>query len=396
VDAAERVLVVGGGVIGLSAAWRLARAGHRVEVLDASGSRGASWVAAGMLAPVSEAAFGEEALLRLNLAALERFPHAAAEIERDARQDAGLHREGSLLVAADADDWAALSRASAFRASLGLTAETLTASRRRRLEPFLSPGVRGAILVPGDLSVDNRRYLTALAAAASAAGVQRRAGCARSLLWADGHVTGVRTGDADLLAGTVVLAAGSRTGEIGGLPAGLLVPVRPVKGQLLRLGPSPVPGYSGAPIRHTIRALVRGSEVYLAPRSTGEVVVGATMEEQGHDTTVTAGAVHDLLRDACEVVPALRELALAECLAGSRPGTPDNGPLVGPTGTPGLVLATGHYRNGILLSALTGDAVLAAVTGRPLAPEWSPFTPSRFTASSAAQGLNDDLSDGVS
>jgi glycine oxidase len=125
---------------------------------------------------------------------------------------------------------------------------------------------------------------------------------------------------------------------------------------------------------------VRGAEVYMVPRADGEIVVGATVEERGDDQTVTAGAVHDLLHDAITVLPVLTELALAETSAGLRPGTLDNGPAVGPAGPAGLIVATGHYRNGILLSPVTADAVVAWLTGHRPAGEWEPFSPQRFTA----------------
>jgi glycine oxidase len=163
---------------------------------------------------------------------------------------------------------------------------------------------------------------------------------------------------------------------VGGLPDAFRTVVRPVKGQLLRLRhPAAMPPV----LTHTIRATVRGADVYLVPRADGEVIVGATQEERGPDQTVTAGAVHDLLHDAMSVLPVTSELILAETCAGLRPGTPDNGPIVGRCGPEGLLLATGHYRNGILMSPVTADAVVALLTGQPPAPEWQPFTPERFT-----------------
>jgi glycine oxidase len=179
----------------------------------------------------------------------------------------------------------------------------------------------------------------------------------------------------DISAGAVVVAAGCWSGALAGLPDPLRAAVRPVKGQLLRLrhpaGMAPV-------ISHTIRATVRGADVYLVPRADGEVIVGATQEERGPDRTVTAGAVHDLLHDAMSVLPVTSELILAETCVGLRPGTPDNGPIVGGTGIDGLLLATGHYRNGILMSPVTADAIVAYLTGQPPAAEWEPFTPGRF------------------
>ena len=414
------VVVAGGGVVGCAIAWRAAAAGLGTVVVDPGAGDAASLVAAGMLAPVSESVFGEEALLRLNLLAVSRFPGFAAELEEAAGRTVGLRREGTLAVAYDPDDREALQRLTDFRRSVGLDADELDSRACRDLEPFLAPGVRGGVLFAGDWSVDSRRFASALRAAARAAGVTFIKGRVTAVrTGADGAVAGVRlarggTAGADgsaagdrsgpgaagdrsgpgeaggaggdrsgpgqigeIGSATVVVAAGCWSAGIEGLPAGLRDAVRPVKGQLLRLRlPAGMPPVT----RRTIRALVRGADVYLVPRADGELVVGATQEERGHDVTVTAGAVHDLLHDAMSVLPVASELALAETCAGLRPGTLDNGPIVGPAGPPGLLMATGHYRNGILLSAATADAVAACLAGRGPAEEWEPFSPRRFTA----------------
>jgi glycine oxidase len=367
------VLVAGGGVIGTAIAWRAAMAGLDVAVVDPGRGDAASLVAAGMLAPVSEALFGEEALLALNLLALRRFPTFAAELEDATGRSAGLRREGTLAVAYDRDDAAALARLTAFRRAAGLAAEELSGQACRELEPFLAPGLTGGVLFTGDWSVDNRRYAAALSQAARAAGVETIRGQVAAVR--DGQPQAARLSDGSTLeCGAVVVAAGSWSGGIGGLPDAVRAAVRPVKGQLLRLR---LPAGMPPVLTHTVRGLVRGADVYLVPRAGGEMVVGATSEERGHDLTVTAGAVHDLLRDAMNVLPVLTELVLAETCAGLRPGTPDNGPVVGPAG--GLLVATGHYRNGVLLSAATADAVTAFLTGQRPAPEWEPFAPGRFT-----------------
>jgi glycine oxidase len=377
---AADVVVAGGGVIGAAIAWRAAAAGLDVVAVDPQCGEAASLVAAGMLAPVSESLFGEDALLRLNLLALQRFPAFAAELEEVTGHQAGLRREGTLAVAYDPGDHAALARLTDFRRSVGLDAEDLDARACRRLEPFLAPDVRGGVLCTGDWSVDNRRYATALGVAMRAAGVRVVRGRVAGLRTEGGQACGVRlaggTGPGTIRCGTVVIAAGCWSGAIDGLPDALRNAVRPVKGQLLRLrSPSGMP----PALSHTVRATVRGNDVYLVPRADGEMIVGATAEERGPDLTVTAGAVHDLLHDAMSVLPVVSELALAETCAGLRPGTPDNGPIVGTAG-PGLVVATGHYRNGILLSAATADAVVACLTGQRPAGEWEPFSPQRLTA----------------
>jgi glycine oxidase len=385
VAVAADVIIAGGGVIGTAIAWRAAMAGLAVTVVDPDQGDAASLVAAGMLAPVSEALFGEGALLRVNLLAVARFGSFAAELEEAAGRQVGLRREGTLAVAYDPGDYAALVRLTAFRRSAGLDAEELDSRACRKLESFLTPDVHGGVLFAGDWSVDNRRYAAALRAAAAAAGVRVLRDRVTEVLASGDRVRGVRLADGgDIGSDRVVAAAGCWTSAITGVPAPVRAAVRPVKGQLLRLrhpdGMPPV-------ITHTIRATVRGADVYLVPRADGEVVVGATQEERGPDRTVTAGAVHDLLRDAMSVLPVTSELELAETCAGLRPGTPDNGPVVGPaaggadgSGPDGLLLATGHYRNGILMSPVTADAIVAHLTGQPAAAEWDPFAPGRFAA----------------
>jgi glycine oxidase len=371
------VVVAGGGVIGTAIAWRAAAAGLDVILVDPESGDAASLVAAGMLAPVSESLFGEGALLKINLLAVGRFPSFAAELEELTGHDVGLRREGTLAIAYDPGDLAALLRLTAFRRSAGLDAEELDSRACRKLESFLTPDVHGGVLFAGDWSVDNRRYAAALREAIAAAKVQITRDRVTRARVRDGRVLGVRLADGgDIDSDLVVVAAGCWSGAVAGLPDPLRTAVRPVKGQLLRLRhPEGMPPVIG----HTIRATVRGADVYLVPRADGEVIVGATQEERGPDRTVTAGAVHDLLHDAMSVLPVTSELVLAETCAGLRPGTPDNGPIVGGCGVEGLLLATGHYRNGILMSPVTADAIAAFLTGQRPAAEWEPFTPERFT-----------------
>jgi glycine oxidase len=384
VAAIADVVIAGGGVIGTAIAWRAAAAGLDVILVDPGQGDGASLVAAGMLAPASEALFGEGALLRLNLLALHRFPSFAAELEELTGSQVGLRGEGTLAIAYDPGDYAALTRLTAFRRSAGLDAEELDGRACRQLEEFLAPDVHGGVLFRGDWSVDNRRYAAALRQAMTAAGARTVPGRVREVRFRDGRACGVGlAGGGEIGSGQVVVAAGCWSGSVGGLPPGLRTVVRPVKGQLLRLRhPAGIPPV----LSHTIRATVRGTDVYLVPRADGELIVGATQEERGPDRTVTAGAVHDLLRDAMSVLPVASELILAETCAGLRPGTPDNGPVVGGTGIDGLMLATGHYRNGILMSPVTADAIVSWLTGRPRAQEWEPFTPGRFIAQLSAAG----------
>jgi glycine oxidase len=375
---AADVVVVGGGVIGLGIAWRAAQAGITVTVVDQAPGRGASWAAAGMLAPVTEVHYGEQPLLRLNLDAAASWPAFAAELEAASGRGIGYRRCGTLTVARDADDNAALDDLYRFQLRCGLQVERLRSRDCRRLEPGLAPGVRGGVLAAGDHQVDNRALVQALLTACRRAGVALLAGRATELLVDGERVVGVRLAGGERLAGgTVVLAAGCWSGGLRGLAPGLLPGVRPVKGQLLHLrGPASEP---------LCQRNLRGLEVYVVPRADGRVVVGATVEEQGFDTRVTAGAVHDLLRAALELLPDVAELELVETVAGLRPGSPDNAPLLGPAGQDGLVVATGHYRNGILLTPVTA-ASMAELLATGKAPEViAPFSPGRFAAGAAVE-----------
>ena len=353
------VAVVGGGPIGLASAWRAAQRGLRVLVLDA-GEPGAWHVAAGMLAPVAEADFGEDALLDLNLRAAQGFPAFCAELAEASGADPGLRRGGTLVVARDRDEAAELDRLHAFRQRLGLGVERLLPSRARRIEPALAPTVRLALDIAGDHSVDPRRLVAALREAVRRAGGDVRAGARVRRLLPDG----VELADGSVQrAGTVLLAAGAHAGALSDA-----VPVRPVKGQVLRLRDPQGPGL--------VDRTIRTREAYLVPRADVRYVLGATMEERGFDTAATAGGVFELLRDISEVVPGVLELELEEVLAGLRPATPDNLPAIGRLD--GIVYATGHHRNGILLSGLTGELAAAALCGEAL-PGWAaPADPARF------------------
>ncbi|WP_328957161.1 glycine oxidase ThiO [Kitasatospora purpeofusca] len=376
-DRAE-VLVVGGGIIGLVVAWQTARRGLGVTVLDPAPGGGAAQVAAGMLAPVTELQYGEEPLLRLGMASNERWAAFAAELTgASGGLDTGYRQCGTLAVALDSDDREELRELHAFHRRLGLDSQWLTGREARRLEPMLAPGVRGGLHVTGDHQVDGRRLAAALVRACERAGAVLRRAEAAELLVEDDRATGVRLTDGTALtAGQVVLAAGSRSHLLPGLPPGVLPAIRPVKGQVLRLR---VPAAYRPFLSRNVRAVVRGGHIYLVPRADGELVIGATSEEQGHDTTVTAGGVYELLRDAHELVPGITELPLVETGAGLRPGSPDNAPLLGPTALPGLVAATGHYRNGVLLTPVTGDLLAEYLATGDLPELARPFSPHRFT-----------------
>jgi glycine oxidase len=339
------VAVIGGGVIGLSVAWRARARGLSVVVLDRGELGGAtSRVAAGMLAPASEADAQERALLALGLESARLWGAFAAELQDVSGLDVGLRTQGTLAVARDGDEKAALERELGLRERLGLRAQRLLPSAARALEPALAPSIRLGVEFPDDHSADPRGLTAALVVACERAGVALRPGVEVARLQ-------------DLDAAQIVLAAGPWSAALAPLP------VRPVKGQTIRL--------RGAPL---LERTLRFEGGYLVPRADGRIVLGATVEERGFDTAITALAVHDLLRDAAELVPGILELEIEELVAGLRPGTPDNAPLIGRLDDR-VVVATGHHRNGILLAPVTAQLVAADLAGEP---EEHAFSPHRF------------------
>ncbi len=357
------VAIVGGGVIGLAVAWRARLREMSVVVLErgAIGEECASGVAAGMLAPVSEVEFGKAGrwVLELGLRSARMWPGFAAELAHAAGVEVGLRQTGTLVLARDEDEARELERQLAFRESLGLRSTRLRPSAARELEPALAPTVRLALEAPDDHSVDPRLVLAALRRACELSGVRVREHSPVARVELDGpgvRVVGVTLANGErVLAGQVVLAAGAWTAEVEGLPPQARVPVRPLKGQILRLRDPSGPGL--------LQRVVRFEGGYLVPRGDGRYVLGATVEERGFEDQPTAGGVYELLRDARELVPGVLELQIEELSVGFRPSTPDNAPVLGPGAVDGLVWATGHHRNGILLAPLTAELLAGALTG---------------------------------
>jgi glycine oxidase len=351
-------VIVGGGVIGLSCAWRAARRGAAVIVLERQRPpAGATRVAAGMLAPVGELTFGEPELLELTLASARLYPDFVAELENASGIATGHAVSGALHVALDRDEAAQLRRVHDLQRSLGLAAEWLPAGACRELEPALTPSLAGGVHAAGEASIDPRAVTAALLGALRAEGVEVRSGEEVAEAMFEGErLAGVRTASGEeLRARSVVLAAGAWSGRAEWLPPAARPAVRPVKGQILELR-SP----DG---RAPCGRILASERVYLVPREDGRLIVGATVEERGFDTAVTAGGVHELLREAYRLLPEVAELELVEATAALRPATPDNLPLIGPGAVDGLILATGHYRNGILLAPLTAERVADALAG---------------------------------
>jgi glycine oxidase len=370
------VVIIGAGIIGAAIAWRCAQRGLTVELVDPDPARGAWHTAAGMLAPITELTYTETALLRLSLDSLQHYPSFAAELADAAGLPTGLSAGGTVSVAWDSADLAGLRDQHAFALTLGLESALLTGREVRELEPALAPGLPGGRLATGEHRVDPRLLHAALLAAGTRLGVHlHRQSGAPAVTGA--RCRGVRLEDGrELAAGQVVIAAGAWSGDIAGLPS--RIPVRPVKGQTVRLR------LPGAPrLRHVVRAEIKGNPSYLVPRDDGRIVIGASSEDAGFDRRPRAGAVYELLRDAQSLLPELGEAEFEEVSTGLRPGTPDNAPLVGGAGVEGLTLATGHYRNGVLLAPVTADGVAELLTRGVLPDVLTPFTPDRFVAAPA-------------
>ncbi|MFF1382613.1 glycine oxidase ThiO [Arthrobacter sp. NPDC058288] len=405
------VAVIGGGVIGHGIAWEARQSGRSVMIIDDAPGTGASWAAAGMLAPVSELHYQEEDLLELMLHSSGLWPAFAAGLEsgRQSREPGaddpgtGYLTTSTLAVGADAADRRALADLRGVQQASGLTVEPLTVREARAQEPLLSPGISCAFEIPADHQVDPRKLLAVISDSLPGSTVRERAA---GLLWEDGRVSGVSlAGGGTVHAGETILANGLEAASLDGLPPGLQLPLRPVYGDILRLR---VPAYLQPLVTSTVRGMVHGVPVYIVPRQDGTVVIGATQREDalsgagtaaamaapaGSSTpagsAVSAGGVYQLLRDAQVLVPAVAELELLEATARARPGTPDNAPLLGrvaDAGTgldiAGLIIATGFFRHGVLLTPAASSICRQLMDG-DTDPRWAPFRPDRFSGLSA-------------
>jgi glycine oxidase len=373
------VAIIGAGVIGLGIAWRLAMRGVPVAVFDKGAcGAGASHAAAGMLAACAEAEPGEEALVTLGRASQARWPAFAAELKQASGVDVGLRPEGTLVVALTSDDQARLNHQLVFQQKLGLPLQWITAAETRRREPHLAGKLAGAVFSPEDTQVDNRKLATALRIAAEAAGAKISEHQAVKTISSDaGRVDGIGLADGrKVAADVVVLAAGAWSRSIDGLAPELRPPVRPIKGQMLALRMDPT-----APL---LTHVVWAPGAYLVPRLDGRLLVGATVEEKGYDMSLTAGGILTLLEAAWRVVPAVEELPIDEMWVGHRPGSRDDAPILGTGLIDGLIYATGHHRNGILLTPITADAIAELVLEGVADAAIRPFSIERFGSLRAA------------
>ena len=381
---AAMIAIIGGGICGLGVGWRLAQAGEDVTVYD-RGTAGmeATWAAAGMLAPQVEAEHGEEALLPLALESRAMWKEFAAELFKVSGIDVDYREEGTMVVGLDRDDVEHLEHRFSYFQSLGLDVEWLSGYETRKREPHLARAVGGAVYSALDHQVDNRKVAEALRAAFSAAGGTLRENVeVTGVATAGGRISAIETADGRIDTDTIVLAAGAWSRNLAGLPEISRPPVRPLKGQMVAVQMEP-----RFPLIETViwgpgNGVV--PSIYLAPKSNGRLIIGATVEEMGFDTGLTAGGIMELLRLAWDVLPGIYDLPLVESWAGLRPASRDDAPILGPTPTPGLFLATGHHRNGILLAPLTAKAICDCVRNGEVGSSIEPFLLDRFEKPVAA------------
>lgn len=376
----QKILIIGGGVIGLGIGWQLAKAGANVTLCERRrAGRGASWAAAGMLAPLAEAHTEEPELLKLGADSLTRYPQWVHELEADAEMRIGYRREGTLLVGLEPDDTDQLRHLYAAQQALGLAVEQLTGREGREIEPALSPRVTAVLRCESDHQVDNRLMVNALRHAyQQSGGVLHENTPIRGILTQNNAAIGVETDAGETYAADViVLSAGCESAQLQGVPETLRPPVRPVKGQMLALQMEA--GIRVTNVIRTVRARYPTS-AYLVPRTDGRLIIGATSEEMGFDTRLTAGGLFELLRGAWEAVPGVYELPILETWAGLRPGSRDNAPILGRTPIDNLIYATGHYRNGILLTPITAYEIAKLILTGETSPVIAPFGLARFLA----------------
>ena len=377
------IVIIGGGICGLGIGWRLAQQGADVTIVERDeAGQAATWAAAGMIAPRAEVEHGEEALLPLALASAGLWASFADELEQASGIDIDYRTHGTLVAALDRDDLEYLENRFDYFRTLGLEVEWLSGYAARQKEPHLARAVTGAIFSALDHQVDNRKVATALRTAYLAAGgVLREHLAVDEVLVSDGRVTGIRAGEEEIAAEAIVLAAGAWSRNLAGIPDIARPPVRPLKGQMLSVAMDP----KSPLLEHVIwgpgNGVVPG--IYLAPKGDNRLIVGATVEEMGFNTEMTAGGLFELLRAAWELLPGIYDLPVLESWAGLRPASRDDAPILGPTAVDGLVLATGHHRNGILLAPVTANKIADYLLKGSLDSLLEPFLLDRFSVDRA-------------
>jgi glycine oxidase len=365
------VVIIGGGVIGASIAFEIAGEKLGVVVLDRQQpGQKASWAAAGMLSPAPDSP-QDLPLVPLGRESLKLYPEFVAAIEDTSAESAGYAREGTLEIFSEPSGEAVRDRRVAECRGLGLAAEAVALDIARQWEPAIGPAARAAAWLPDEGTVEPRSLMSAVIAAAKRRGTEFCPDCGvTGLIREHDRCTGVIAGGEEISAGQVVVAAGCFSREIARQNEWFAryAPTRPVRGQMMALRPDG----SG------LQRVLRSEKGYLVPRRDGRIVAGSTSEEVGFERRVTPAGMRKIFDAAIELFPGLAEAEVLETWSGLRPGTPDDLPILGPTDISGLLIATGHYRNGILLAPVTAKLVCEWITGACGGFDATAYSPMRF------------------
>jgi glycine oxidase len=367
------VAIAGAGLIGASIALELARAGLRVGLFDADEpGREASWAGAGILSPAPESS-AMLPMVELGKASLKMYPEFVGLVEEIAGQKVGYRPKGTLETFSSRNAIQQLSTVVALHHGLGLKAEPLSPRDARNLEPALREDLEAAVLRPDEASVDNRALTAAVLEAARRSGVEVFGGERITAVRREGNrCVGFSSAKEEIAVQTSIVASGSFSGAIAGVAP--FAPVKPAKGQMVALRSEKV----------VLQRVVWSEHVYLVPRDDGRILAGATVEYVEFDKTPTAGGIAKLLAAAIETVPGLVDARVEEHWAGLRPDSPDHLPIIGPTDVNGLLVATGHFRSGILLAPITARLVREWITLESVTVDWDRFSPMRFAGADGA------------
>ncbi|MCI0717210.1 MAG: glycine oxidase ThiO [Chlorobi bacterium] len=368
---ADKTIIIGGGIIGLSLGWQLVRRGADVEILERSkAGKSSSWAAAGMLAPQAEMGFEDIELFYLCRKSLEMYPRFLEELYNDSCIKAEYDKCGAIMPAFDRDDSERIRRLFDFREKIGLPVQWLTGSEAREIEPYLSPKCTFAVWMPEDGQIDNRKLLETLRTAfINAGGKLYEDHLVERINIKNGKAIGVHIHGIDIEADKIIVCAGSWSKMIEGIPEEAQPPVRPVKGQAISLIMDDT-----CKVTHAVRA----PDAYLVPKKDGRLIVGASVEEMGFDEKPTAGEIFRILERAWEAVPSIYDLKIQSIDVGLRPGSRDHEPIIGDSDIEGLYFATGHYRNGILLTPVTAYELAEWIISGNKSETLARFNISRF------------------
>jgi glycine oxidase len=368
-------VVAGGGLIGASIAFELAAEGLRVAVFDAQNpGREASWASAGMISPALESS-EMSSLLPISMASVRLYPEFLQRVEELSGQSVGYRKDGALDLLLNGTSQGEIDGILALHHGAGLRAEALSGHEAREIEPALTGELRAAIHRPDEASLDNRLFTEATLAAARRKGAEIFPGNGAKALWTDGNACkGLQLQNGRVEARWTVIAAGCFSARIEGVEK--CAPVTPAKGQMIALRCDSV----------NLKKDLWSGHMYLVPRHDGRIIAGSTVEYEGFDRSVTVAGMKKILSGAISLVPALESARIEETWAGLRPDSPDHLPILGPTDLDGLLIATGHFRSGILLTPVTALLIREWVTTQKVSIDWAPFSPMRFQAARQSRG----------